>query len=164
MDMLLAALRDFPETLARHFAIIPPQWRDWAPPNWEGVPSEPYTAIAQLCHVRDIETDGYHVRFRRMLDEEMPVLAGVDGDRLVTERRYAKADPADVIEAIRVARGATVELLQGLNEAQLERRGHFDGYGPVTVRGLMHYLCSHDQQHLAGLQWLAGKIASQAAT
>jgi hypothetical protein len=26
------------------------------------------------------------------------------------------------------------------------------------VRGLMHYLCSHDQQHLAGLQWLLGKI------
>ncbi|ONO51272.1 damage-inducible protein DinB, partial [Burkholderia cenocepacia] len=23
---------------------------------------------------------------------------------------------------------------------------------------LVHYLCSHDQQHLAGMQWLLGKI------
>jgi hypothetical protein len=22
----------------------------------------------------------------------------------------------------------------------------------------VHYLCSHDQQHLAGLQWLLGRI------
>jgi hypothetical protein len=34
----------------------------------------------------------------------------------------------------------------------------FEGYGPLTMRSLIHYLCSHDQQHLAGLQWLAGKI------
>jgi hypothetical protein len=32
------------------------------------------------------------------------------------------------------------------------------GYGGVTVRGLVHYLCSHDQQHLAGLSWLLGKM------
>ena len=29
-----------------------------------------------------------------------------------------------------------------------------------TLRALVHYLRSHDQQHLAGIQWLAGKIAS----
>jgi hypothetical protein len=34
----------------------------------------------------------------------------------------------------------------------------FEGYGRVTLRGLVHYLCSHDQQHLSGLQWLLGKI------
>ena len=43
--------------------------------------------------------------------------------------------------------------------AQLERAAVFEGYGPVTLRALVHYLCSHDQQHLAGLQWLLGKIA-----
>jgi hypothetical protein len=30
----------------------------------------------------------------------------------------------------------------------------------VTVRGLVHNLCSHDQQHLAGLQWLLARIAA----
>lgn len=27
-----------------------------------------------------------------------------------------------------------------------------EGYGPLKLRSLVHYLCSHDQQHLAGLQ------------
>jgi hypothetical protein len=42
----------------------------------------------------------------------------------------------------------------------LARRAEFEHYGPVTLRGLIHYLCSHDQQHLAGLQWLLGKIGA----
>ncbi len=52
----------------------------------------------------------------------------------------------------------TLALLRSLDESQLRRRARFEGYGPVTLRALVHYLCSHDQQHLAGLQWLLGKI------
>ncbi len=35
-----------------------------------------------------------------------------------------------------------------------------EGYRTLSLRGLLHYPSSHDQQHLAGLQWLLGKIAS----
>ena len=52
-------------------------------------------------------------------------------------------------------RGARVSRL---TPEQLSRTGEFEGYGSLTVRGLVHYLCSHDQQHLAGMQWLLGKI------
>jgi len=37
------------------------------------------------------------------------------------------------------------------------RTGVLEGYGPLTLRSLVHYLCSHDQQHLAGLQWLLAR-------
>lgn len=47
-----------------------------------------------------------------------------------------------------------------MNDAQLVRTGEFAEYGRLTLRALVHYLRSHDQQHLAGIQWLAGKIAS----
>jgi hypothetical protein len=30
----------------------------------------------------------------------------------------------------------------------------------VTLRTLVHQLCSHDLQHLAGLQWLLGRMAA----
>jgi hypothetical protein len=43
------------------------------------------------------------------------------------------------------------------------RTAVFEDYGPVTMRSLVHYLCSHDQQHLAGLQWLLGKIEAHHA-
>ncbi|SCZ26847.1 hypothetical protein SAMN02787148_105270 [Burkholderia vietnamiensis] len=41
---------------------------------------------------------------------------------------------------------------------QFERIGEFDGYGSLTVRGLVHDLCRRDRRHLAGMQWLLGKI------
>lgn len=65
----LSALADFPRQLEAHYAAIPAEFKHWAPPNWEGVPSEPFTAIEQVCHVRDVEIDGYHARFHRTLHE-----------------------------------------------------------------------------------------------
>ena len=55
-----------------------------------------------------------------------------------------------------------IDVQRGFDEPQLAREGFFAEYGPLTLRGLVHYLRSHDQQHLAGIHWLAGKIASEA--
>ncbi len=158
----LATLRSFPAALEAHYAAIPAGFAQWAPPSWDGVPSEPLTAIEQLCHVRDIEIEGYQLRFRRTLDETNPTLGSIDTEGLARDRCYRDADARAVLAAFRAARAETVALLAALTHAQLDRRAVFEGYGAVTLRGLIHYLCSHDQQHLAGLQWLLGKIeASQ---
>jgi hypothetical protein len=154
----LAALEAFPRELEKHYAAFPAEFVHWAPPSWDGVPSEPFTAIEQICHVRDIEIEGYQVRFRRTLDESSPLLPSIDSETLAKERDYGREDAAQVFAQFRAARVKTLDLLGGLDEAQLERLAEFEGYGPVTMRGLIHYLCSHDQQHLAGLQWLLGKI------
>lgn len=154
----LAALAAFPSLLEAHYAIIPEAHRHWAPRSWDGVPSEAFTAIEQLCHVRDIEIEGYHERFRRTLQEDNPTLASIDSEPLAIERGYGKADPAQVLAEFRIARAQTMEIISQLSDAQLARPAMFEGYGPLTMRSLIHYLCSHDQQHLAGLQWLLGKI------
>ncbi len=153
----LLALAAFPDQLEAHFAAFPPAFTRWAPASWDGVPSEALTAIEQLCHVRDIEIDGYRVRIRRTLAETHPTLASIDTDALVRERAYARDDPARALAAFRAARAQTLEMISGLSEQQLARTAVFEGYGPLTLRSLIHYLCSHDQQHLAGLQWLLGK-------
>lgn len=160
----LAALAAFPLQLEAHYAAIPQAFRHWAPPSWEGVPSEAFTAIEQLCHVRDIEIEGYHVRFRRTLAETHPTLASIDSEPLASERNYGAADAATVLAEFRLARVQTMEIVSQLSDAQLARTAVFEGYGPLTMRSLIHYLCSHDQQHLAGLQWLAGKIDAASLT
>lgn len=154
----LQALEAFPAQLQAHYTAIPDGYHHWAPPSWEGVPSEAFTAIEQVCHVRDIEVEGYHVRLRRTLDEHEPVLASIDSEPLAVQRNYGAADVEAVFDSFRRARAQTVALLRTVQPAQLDRRAVFEGYGPLTLRSLVHYLCSHDQQHLAGLQWLAGKI------
>jgi hypothetical protein len=158
MQSTFDALAAFPAQLERHYAAFPRDYVNWAPASWEGVPSEAFTAIEQVCHVRDIEIDGYQLRFRRTLDESTPVLASIDSEALAKQRDYAHADAVRMFAEFRAARTRTLALLRSLEQAQLRRPAEFEGYGRVTLRALVHYLCSHDQQHLSGLQWLLGKI------
>ncbi|HEX8955211.1 MAG TPA: DinB family protein [Burkholderiaceae bacterium] len=161
-SVILSALEIFPRQLEQMFAMIPAEHLHWKPESWDGVPSEMLNPIEQICHVRDIEVLGYQVRFKRMLEEDNPLLASIESYGLVESGDYAKQDPAAVFAEIRKARSQTVELLRTVGDAQLCRKGSFEGYGPVTLKSLIYYLCSHDQQHLAGLQWLLGKIDSAA--
>lgn len=154
----LSAIEAFPRQLEAHYQAIPAEFKDWAPPSWDGVPSEPFTAVEQVCHVRDIEIDGYHARFHRTLTEFSPTLASIDGEALAKARSYATANADEALAVFREARAKTVALIAGLGPEQFNRTAVFDGYGPLSLRSLVHYLCSHDQQHLAGLQWLLGKI------
>jgi len=153
----LADLSDFPDRLERLFAAVPEPMRHWSPASWEGVPSESLTALEQVCHLRDIEIDGYQLRLRRLLQEVNPLLESLDGYVLARERGYAQMDAAQALAAFRGARLRTLELLGGLDEAQWQRRGEFES-AAVTVQGLAHLLCSHDQQHLSGLQWLLARM------
>ncbi len=162
-DVTLATLADFPAALERHYAAFPRARVHWAPASWDGVPSEPFTAIEQICHVRDIEIEGYQVRFERTLREAAPFLPSVDSERLARERDYARADAGRVLAQFRDARARTLELLRGVAPADFARPADFEGYGSVTLLGLVHFLCSHDQQHLAGLQWLLGKLTMERA-
>lgn len=159
-DATLDALRAFPDQLEAHYALIPATHKHWVPASWDGVPSEALTALEQVCHLRDIEIEGYQRRIERTLAEGNPLLPSIDTDALARDRRYGASNAAEVLAAFRTARAKTVQMIERLQPADLDRPAVFEGYGPVTLRSLIHYLCSHDQQHLAGLQWLLGKIES----
>jgi hypothetical protein len=156
----LLALAIFPDQLEQFYAAVPTRRANWTPPSWDGIPSESLTAIGQVCHVRDVEIDGYQERIERALTETNPHLPSLDTYQLAKDRNYGSANAAEALAAFRSARRRTLDRIAALDAAQLERRAVFEGYGLVTVRGLIHYLCSHDQQHLAGLQWLLGKMES----
>lgn len=160
-DITLKTLAAFPSLLEAHYAAIPSGYAHWAPKDWSGIPSECFTAIEQVWHIRDIEIEGYHVRFRRTLHESEPELVSIDSEALAQTRDYARRDPYEALADFRSARAETVALIAALEPSQFARTAAFAGYGPTTLRGLVHYLCSHDQQHLAGLQWLLGKIEAE---
>ena len=153
-------LASMPDTLERLFAQVPAEARGWEPESWDGFPGETFSALGQVCHVRDIEIDGYQNRIARLLNEEQPLLVSIDSYALARERRYGEQDPVSAMSAFRRARAQTIEMLRGVRAAAWSRRGHFEGYGPVTLAGLAHFLASHDRQHLACLHWLLGKITS----
>jgi hypothetical protein len=159
---LLGEFEDMPRQLEQALRLIPDHRMAWRPESWGGCPSETFSALEQVCHLRDIERDGYHVRIQLMLEETNPSLASIDSYQIAGERHYESANLQDALAAFRDARRVTVARLKGVSDEQLARAGDFAEYGRLTLRGLVHYLRSHDQQHLAGIQWLAGKIASDA--
>jgi hypothetical protein len=162
VNALLADLAAMPDELERVVALVDPSRLAWRPEDWGGSPGEMFAAIEHVCHLRDIEKDGYHVRIRRMLDEHEPSLVSIDGDALARERRYSEAALRPALDAFRAARAETVAILRAVTDEQLARTGTFAEYGRLSLRSLLHYLRSHDQQHLAGLHWLAGKMSAEA--
>ncbi len=155
----LQALRQFPRQLESLFASVPPAHWHFVPASWDGMPSERLDPVGQICHVRDIEVLGYQQRLARMMAESAPFLPGLDSDALAVANNYRQADPLQALAAFARARQATVELLFGLSDSQWLRQAQFEGYGLVNARAMVHFLCSHDQQHLAGLHWLLGQMA-----
>ena len=87
----------------------------------------------------------------------------IDGEALARERRYAERDPEQALREFRAAREDNVALLRSLSPADFDRVATFEGV-PVTMRTLVHTLCSHDLQHLAGLQWLLARMSAPVAS
>jgi hypothetical protein len=156
----LQSLRALPSALQACLTDIPADALDWRPASWDGIPSEMLTIRQQICHLRDIEIDGYIQRFESLLREVDPFLPSIDGYVLVESRRYDQTEVGTAFAAFADGRARTMKLLDAITASDLARRGTFEGYGPVTLQGLIHFLCSHDQQHLAGIQWLLGMQAT----
>jgi len=155
---LIAELNTMPDQLVRLLRQVPSDRMSWKPEVWDGSPGETFSALEHVCHVRDIERDGYHVRIRRLIEEESPSLVSLDGYEMARERRYADASWTQAAEEFRAARATTVAMIRDLGTGELARTGTFAEYGAITLRGLVYYLRSHDQQHLACLHWLLGKM------
>ena len=54
------------------------------------------------------------------------------------ERAYASDESARALAAFRAARALTMEMISGLTDAQFARTAVFEGYGPLTLRSLIH--------------------------
>src|ERR671932_277057 len=47
-----------------------------------------FSIVEHVCHLRDIEREGYGSRIEKILGEESPTLADIDGAALARERCY----------------------------------------------------------------------------
>jgi hypothetical protein len=152
----LAAMPDQIEALMRR---VPRDRLNWKPDSWEGIPGERFSALEQACHLRDIEIDGYHVRFGRTLREHYPDLASIESYDLARDRNYGADDLDGALSAFRNGRADTIAMLNQAQDADWRRPATFAEYGTVNLRGLAHILRSHDLQHLACVHWLLAKMS-----
>jgi hypothetical protein len=61
--------------------------------------AEEFSAIENVCHLRDLEVEGYTTRINRILNEDHPSLPDIDGGRLAIERNYNDQDLDEALQA-----------------------------------------------------------------
>lgn len=106
-----------------------------------------FSLLENVCHLRDIEIEGYTVRIRRILNEDEPQLADVDGARLAIERDYNRENLNEALAAFTAARQQNLSILNE-TEGQFERTGVMEGLGKITLRKLLEMMTEHDGGHL----------------
>jgi hypothetical protein len=117
---------------------------------------EEFSLREQACHLRDLEREGYLVRVRRMLSEPEPALEPFDGAAVARDRNYPEQDARLAAQDFTSARRELTGLLAPLTEADLERRGTFDGQ-PLTFRDLIAMILEHDRGHRQEIERLLAR-------
>jgi len=118
-------------------------------------PGETFSLLETACHLRDIEQLGYTVRIRRILAEERPELADVDGAKLAEETDYHGTQELwPAIERFASLRSENVAVLSRLTLAEWTREGVLEGTGVITLAKLAQLMQEHDSGHLAELEGL----------
>ena len=113
-----------------------------------------FSVVETVCHLRDIEVEGYTVRIDRLLNEDQPSLPDIDGGRLAAERDYNSQNIAEALAAFAQARARNVLRLRDLAPEQVVRAGTLEGVGAVTLEELLLMMQEHDAGHTEDLSIL----------
>lgn len=124
----------------------------WKPSELE------FSALENLCHLRDLEVQGYGPRINRILEEPDPALPDFDGARVAAESDYNSEDPDLALRAFEIARRENLQKLSGLIEEQLNREGTLEGVGRITLKRLTEMMLEHDEGHLEELRVLRQRV------
>ena len=125
--------------------------------RFQNSPDE-FSVLENICHLRDLELQGYTPRIRRILAETDPALADFDGARVAAESSYNNEEPGFALQAFQTARRENIEVLRTLTEGQLNRAGTLAGVGTITLRRLAEMMREHDEGHLEDLRVLSQRL------
>ena len=127
---------------------------------WRSRPaSGAFSLLEHVCHLRDIDCDGYRVRVERMLTEKCPSLPDLDGDLLARERDYQSQDLSAALAAFTAVRLEIVARLAKLSPEERQRTGLMAGTKEITIEGLVDAMMAHDSAHLDELAALCQELS-----
>jgi len=129
-------LADVPDRLAvaaRAAAEVPVRAGEWTPAD-------------VVRHLIAVEEEVWHGRLRQLAAEDHPRWPWVEPDRWAGD---PDASLDELLATYTDRRGATIRILNGLNEAGWARTGQHATYGVLDVAALMTRAIDHDDEHLA---------------
>jgi len=131
--------------------------------RFQNSPDE-FSVLENICHLRDLELQGYTPRIRRILAETDPALADFDGARVAAESSYQNEQPQVALRTFQIARKANLDRFRSLSAEQLKREGTLEGVGTITLRQLVEKMREHDEGHLDDLRILRLQLNRRSGT
>jgi hypothetical protein len=119
-----------------------------------------WSVLEHICHLRDIEKEGYVVRIKKMLSEDQPFLEDIDGDKLAIERGYINQNSDAALEAFITARAVNIEAIRDLSADHLSKSAASEGIGPLTLLDLLSRMREHDREHIKELMQLREQLSA----
>lgn len=113
-----------------------------------------FSILENICHLRDIEIEGYSLRLNRLLAEQHPRLLDINGGQLALERHYNQQPLQPAVDAFIQARHANLKLLENLTATKLVRTGTLEPIGDITLGRLLELWVERDQGHIRELEKL----------
>jgi hypothetical protein len=118
--------------------------------QWRPAPGE-WCANEVVGHLIEAEQRGFAGRIRTIIAEDRPRLVPWDQPAVAAARRDCeKVGPALAAE-FRTLRTASLELVNGLRPADLDRAGIHPAVGELRIRDLLGEWVHHDRNHIRQL-------------
>jgi len=142
----IAALKQMPETLRQQVADLTEAQLHYQPEGGY------FSVLENICHLRDIEIEGYGVRLERLLTENHPTLPDINGGQLARERHYNKQSLQPALDAFVKARHVNLKILEKVTETQLARTAYLETVGEIALGRLLELWVEHDRGHVQELK------------
>jgi DinB family protein len=117
-----------------------------------------FSFTEHVCHLRDLEREGYLLRIERMLSEDIPDLPEFDGAKVAAERNYSEEDVETALASFETLRETSLKMLASLSPQQLARKGRIGTFGIIGLEELIHRMVEHDRSHAQELNELKQMI------
>jgi uncharacterized damage-inducible protein DinB len=104
-----------------------------------------WTAREIVHHLADSEATAY-IRLRRLIAEDMPVIAAYDEPEWARRLHYDRP-VASSLGVLRAVRRASLELLQTLDADEWVRSGTHTDSGPYAVSDWLRIYAAHGHDH-----------------
>jgi DinB superfamily len=132
------AIRQLVNGVAQDQVTCKPSEQDWS-------------ILEHICHLRDIEQEGYTARVEKILSHDRPFLADLDGDKLAAERDYNHQPFDRAWQSFIAARENNLRTFRDLSDEQMSRSAMFENVGVITLAQLIRMMGEHDREHLQQL-------------
>ena len=153
----IAALARMPEELKQRLADLNEAELRFKPN------ADTFSVLENVCHLRDIEVEGYARRLGLLLREDNPSLPDLDGAALARERGYNEQPLKPALDAFLSMRRRCLAILADITPGEFARRGQFEHVGEVTLGRLLELWAAHDREHLKELDDLLPLLHSPEA-